>query len=91
MTTEERLEKLERELTRAKRCNCWLVAGLVLCLGASVVVWALSREWGLAIFSARNPPKWTESGVFRATRPPRSKLHEIETPHFRAFLALGNG
>jgi hypothetical protein len=41
MTTEERLETLERELARAKRRNCWLLAGLVLCLGALVVVWAL--------------------------------------------------
>ena len=44
MTTEERLEKLERELARAKRRNRWLLAGLGLCLGALVVVWALSRN-----------------------------------------------
>jgi len=44
MTTEERLENLERELARAKRCNRWLIAGLVLCLGASVVVWALGGD-----------------------------------------------
>jgi hypothetical protein len=41
MITEECLENLERELARAKRRNRWLVAGLVLCLGATVVVWAL--------------------------------------------------
>ena len=41
MTTEERLENLERELARAKRRNRWLLAGLGLCLGALVVVWAL--------------------------------------------------
>jgi len=44
MTTEERLENLERELARANRRNRWLVIGLVLCLGASVVVWALCRD-----------------------------------------------
>jgi hypothetical protein len=44
MTTEERLEKMERELARGKRFNRWVLAGLVLCLGAGVVVWALSRE-----------------------------------------------
>jgi hypothetical protein len=44
MTTEERLEKLERELARAKRRNRWLLAGLSLCLGALVVVWALGSN-----------------------------------------------
>ena len=44
MTTEERLENLERELARAKRSNRWLLAGLGLCLGASLVVWALGRN-----------------------------------------------
>jgi len=44
MTTEERLENLERELARAKRRNRWLVAGLVLCLAASVVVFALGGD-----------------------------------------------
>ncbi len=44
MTTEERLERLEQELACVRRRNRWLVVGLVLCLGASVVVWALSRE-----------------------------------------------
>jgi len=44
MTTEERLENLERELARTKRRNRCLLAGLVLCLGALVVVWALGRD-----------------------------------------------
>ena len=44
MTTEERLEKLERELARGQRFNRWLLAGLVLWIGAWFVVWALSRE-----------------------------------------------
>ena len=33
MTTEERLENLERELARAKRRNRWLVIGAAICLG----------------------------------------------------------
>lgn len=41
MTTEERLENLERELADTRRSNRWLLAGLGLCLGASIVVWAL--------------------------------------------------
>ncbi|MCX5674718.1 MAG: hypothetical protein NTX87_06895 [Planctomycetota bacterium] len=49
MTTEERLENLERELARAKRCNHWLLAGLVLCLGTSVVVWALGAQGRYAV------------------------------------------
>ena len=44
MTTEERLENLDRDLACAKRRNRWLVVGLVPCMGALVAVWALSRE-----------------------------------------------
>jgi len=44
MTTEERLENLECELARAKRRNRWLLAGLILCLAASVALWALNRD-----------------------------------------------
>jgi hypothetical protein len=38
MTTDESIEKLERQLGRAKRRNRWLLAGLGLALGASVLV-----------------------------------------------------
>jgi len=48
MTTEERLEVLERELARTKRRNRWLLAGLVLCLGALVVVWATQGRYALS-------------------------------------------
>ena len=40
MTTEKRLEKLERELSRANRLNRWLLAGVGLCLGIGLVAWA---------------------------------------------------
>jgi hypothetical protein len=42
----DQLVKVERELWRTKRRNRWLLAGLGLglCLGASIVVWALSRN-----------------------------------------------
>lgn len=49
MTTEERLEKLERELKRANRRNRWLLAGVSLCIGVVVVVWV----FGLAAMTAR--------------------------------------
>lgn len=39
MTTEERLEKLERELSRVKNRNRWLLAGVGLCLMSMVVVY----------------------------------------------------
>lgn len=44
MTTEERLEKLERELTVAKRHNCRLTVGLALLLAVCVVVWVFDRN-----------------------------------------------
>jgi len=44
VTTEERLENVERELARTKRRNLWLLAGLVVCLGVSLVAWALGRN-----------------------------------------------
>jgi len=41
MTTEERLENLERELARTKRRNRWLVIALIVCLGVLVLMFAL--------------------------------------------------
>ena len=49
MTTEERLEKLEKELSRAKRRDLWLLVGVGLCLGTGLVAWAfgpLSQTYG---------------------------------------------
>ncbi|GAH03644.1 unnamed protein product, partial [marine sediment metagenome] len=40
MTTEERLEKLERQLCRANRRIHWLLAAAASCLGVGLVVWA---------------------------------------------------
>jgi hypothetical protein len=43
MTTEERLEKMECELTAAKRRNRWLVAGMALAVGAFALAWTFTR------------------------------------------------
>jgi hypothetical protein len=40
MTTEERLENLERELAATRRRSRWLLGGLALGLGALALVWA---------------------------------------------------
>ena len=45
MTTEERLENLERELARAKRRNRRLMIGSVVCLGM-IFAWALFAQLG---------------------------------------------
>ena len=44
MTIEERLEKLERQLGRAKRRNYWLLVGLAVCVGLGGVAWAFRPE-----------------------------------------------
>ena len=76
MTTEERLEHLERELARAKRRNRWLVAGLVLCLGALVVVWARGTPGRYALTQQPRPqgigpnrPPASGCGVWRGPVP----------------------
>jgi len=48
MTTEERLEKLERELTRANRCNRWLLAGVVLAAGLLALAWTWTQSTAVA-------------------------------------------
>ena len=59
MATEERLEKLERELACAKRRTRWLLAVLVLWIGAWVAVWALSGEnQGRYALSAEGDSPW---------------------------------
>jgi len=52
MTTEERLENLERELARAKRRTRRLLAGAVLVLGIGLVVWAFGPDKTLAQVAA---------------------------------------
>lgn len=49
MTTEERLEKLEKELMRRRRFNCWLLAGLGLVIVAWIVGWALRPRTATAL------------------------------------------
>ena len=51
MTTEERLEKVERELARAKSRTRWLLIIVVVCLGVGILVWALGS--GAAIITAK--------------------------------------
>jgi len=46
MTTEERLENLERELARAKRRNRWLLICAAVCLGL-IFAWVLFAQPGL--------------------------------------------
>jgi hypothetical protein len=48
MTIEERLEKLERELSRAKFRNRWLLAGVGLAVGIGLVAWAFGPTAALA-------------------------------------------
>ncbi len=55
MTTEERLEKLERELSRARRHNRWLLAGAALCLGIGGLVWAFGPDTVVAQLDATTP------------------------------------
>jgi len=52
MTTEERLENLERELARAKRRNRWVLVALTLGLGALTLVWL----FGAIVLSAEGAP-----------------------------------
>jgi len=44
MTTEERLEKLEQELSAAKRRARWLLAGVAVCLGVGLAAWAFRPQ-----------------------------------------------
>ena len=43
MTTEERLEKLERELSAAKRRNCWLLVVVGLAVVGVGLAWTLTK------------------------------------------------
>ena len=63
MTTEERLEKLEKELARAKRRNRWLLRGAGLCLGLGLLAWAFGAEVALAQ-PAGAAPKRVSANMF---------------------------
>lgn len=80
MTIEERLEKLERDLSCAKRRRRWLVAGAGLLLAAWVVSWAF--EPGTAI---AEPAK--AGAVVREVRAKRFVL-EDENGKRRAVLGV---
>lgn len=53
MTTEERVDHLERELAAAKRGVRWLLAGMILlaCIGSGAVAWALHAQNGRYAFT----------------------------------------
>jgi hypothetical protein len=73
LTTDERLDRLERELARARWFNRGLLVALVVCLAAGVVVWervgqngryALSGNWksGQVILDTRTSQRWMPDG-----------------------------
>ena len=62
MTTEQRREKLERELSRATRCNSWLLAALAVFLG----VWVIGESFGPE--TARAQPAAAAFKEIRANR-----------------------
>lgn len=43
MTTEERFEKLERELSRTRICFRWLAIGVVVCLASAAAIYAYGK------------------------------------------------
>lgn len=57
MTTEKRLEKLEKELGLAKRRNRWLLGGVGLVLGMFALAWATIGTAGKAQAQATGPAK----------------------------------
>ncbi len=67
MTTEERLENLEREVGRAKRRSRWLLAALGLGLAALALVWALAGGAPGAEVRARRLVLEDDEGRERAT------------------------
>ena len=57
MTTEERLDHLERELARAKRRSRWLLAVAGFMVGALALVWTVAVAANKA--PARGAQTWT--------------------------------
>ena len=81
MTTEERLENLERELARAKRSNRWLLAGLGLCLGASLVVWALGgNSQGRYAVAGDGPAYVLDTRTGQLWRREDTRMYNLGTP-----------
>ena len=48
MTTEERLEKVEKELMRGRKLNRWLLTGIGIVFVACIVVWAFGPKTATA-------------------------------------------
>ena len=71
MITEERLKKVEQELSAAKRYNCWLLlAGAGLALGLCAAIWVIVESDGTARVRAGGKDKliWKEEKTIRANR-----------------------
>jgi len=63
MTTEERLEKLERELNRASRRKCWLLVGMGLCF-VIVLIACVFRLTAMTAQAAGAVPKEIRAANF---------------------------
>ena len=76
---EKRLEKLERELARANRCNRWLLAGVVLAAGLLALAWTWTKTTATAqAQGAGATPKAIRVNEFileDENGKPRAKLH----------------
>jgi hypothetical protein len=79
MTTEERLEKVERELARAKQRSRWLLTALGLGLGTLMLVWTSAASVPLAEAQA--------TGFGRTVRAERFELVDGQGT-IRATLSL---
>jgi len=92
MTTEERLEKLERELSWAKGRNRWLLAGVGLCLVSVVVVYGLGRA-SLTAHASEGAPKEVRATNFvveDGEGKPRASLG-MDEDGLELRLKYGNG
>jgi hypothetical protein len=78
MTTEERLEKLERELARANRRNRWLLASVVLAIVGLSLAWTWPKTIAIALAQgAEAAPKVIRANEFileDVNRKPRAGL-----------------
>lgn len=80
MTIEERLEKLEKELNRANRRNCRLLAGMTLCLALAAFPWIFTPQTLLAQYSVQRPKVIRAAGF----------VVEDEAGKARATLTVSN-
>lgn len=80
MTTEERLEHLERELSRARRCNRWVMIGGAACCLGMVLAWALLGHGGMQ-GAAYAEGLTTVPTTAPAQREVRASSFEVEDEH----------